>query len=118
MATTMLSRLEFAVGLLIWCSVLWDGFATIILPRTVAPMRRLSGRFYRWSWLLWAAVGRRIRQPDLRLSFLAVYGPLSVVLLLVLWAVLMIVAFTLIYHGLGRDSCRRLGRLALARCFI
>ena len=31
----MLSRLEFAVGLLIWCGVLWDGFATIILPRTV-----------------------------------------------------------------------------------
>ena len=97
----MLSRMEFAVGLLIWCGVLWDGFATIILPRTVAPMRRVSGRFYRWSWLLWAAVGRRIRQPGLRLSFLAVYGPLSVVLLLVLWAVLMIVAFTLIYQGLG-----------------
>ena len=101
MAITMLSWLEFAVGLLIWCGVLWDGFATIVLPRTVAPMRRVSGRFYRWSWLLWAAVGRRIRQPELRLSFLAVYGPLSVVLLLVLWAGLMIVAFTLIYQGLG-----------------
>ena len=93
--------MEFAAGQLIWCGVLWDGFATIVLPRTVAPMRRMSGRFYRWSWLLWAAVGRRIRQPGLRLSFLAVYVPLSAVLLLVLWAVLMIVAFTLIYHGLG-----------------
>ena len=39
--------------------------------------------------------------PDSRLSFLAVYGPLSIVLLLVLWALLMIVAFALIYHGLG-----------------
>ncbi len=93
--------MEFAAGQLIWCGVLWVGFATIVLPRTVAPMRRMSGRFYRWSWLLWAAVGRRIRQPGLRLSFLAVYVPLSAVLLLVLWAVLMIVAFTLIYHGLG-----------------
>src|SRR5271165_5719476 len=101
MATTMPSWLELVAGLLIWCGVLWDGFATIILPRTVAPMRRFSGRFYRWTWLFWAAVGRRIRQPELRLSFLAVYGPLSVVLLLVLWAVMMIVAFTLIYHGLG-----------------
>src|SRR5271166_6309471 len=101
MATTMLSRMEFAVGLLIWCGVLWDGFATIILPRTVAPMRRVSGRFYRWSWLLWAAVGRRIWRRELRVSFLAVYGPLSVVLLLVLWAMLMIIAFTLIYHGLA-----------------
>ena len=101
MATTMLSWLELAAGQLIWCGVLWDGFATIILPRTGDPMRRFSGRFYRWTWLLWAAVGRRIRQPELRVNFLAVYGPLSVVLLLVLWAVLMIIAFTLIYHGLG-----------------
>jgi hypothetical protein len=97
----MLSWLELVAGLLLWCGVLWDGFATIILPRTVAPMRRVSGRFYRWSWSLWAAVGRRIRQPELRLSFLAVYGPLSVVILLVLWAGLLIFAFTLIYHGLG-----------------
>src|SRR5262245_51263294 len=101
MATTMLSWLELAVGLLIWCGVLWDQFATIILPRTVAPMRRVSGRFYRRSWLLWAAVGRRIRQPELRLSFLAVYGPLSVILLLILWAGLIIVAFTMVYQGLG-----------------
>ena len=101
MAITMLSWLEVAVGVLIWCGVLWDGFATIILPRTVAPMRRLSGRFYRWSWGLWAAVGRRIRQSRLRLVFLSVYGPLSVMLLLNLWAGLMIVAFALIFHGLG-----------------
>ena len=100
-AITMLSWLEFVVGVLIWCGVLWDGFATIILPRTVTPMRRLSGRFYRWSWRLWAAAGRRIRDPESRLSFLAVYGPISIVLLLVLWAGLMIVAFALIYHGLG-----------------
>ena len=56
----MVRGLEFTVGLLIWLGVIWDGFATIVLPRTVAPMRRLSGRFYRWSWTAWAAAGRRI----------------------------------------------------------
>jgi len=101
MVITMLSRLEVALGLLVWCGVLWDGFATIVLPRTVAPMIRTSGRFYRWTWLLWAAAGRRIRQPNLRLSFLAIYGPLSVMRLLIVWAVWIIVAFTLIFHGLG-----------------
>jgi hypothetical protein len=100
----MLSRLEFSVGLLIWCGVLWDGFATIILPRTVRPMRRLSGRFYRWSWRLWAAAGRRIRDPQSRLSFVAVYGPISIVLVLVLWAVLMIVAFALIYYPGSKEG--------------
>ena len=97
----MLRWLEFVVGLLIWLGVIWDGFATIILPRTVAPMKRLSGRFNRWSWRLWAAAGRRMPQTDRRLIFLAVYGPISVMVLLVLWGGLMIVAFAMIYHGLG-----------------
>jgi Ion channel len=97
----MLRRLEFALGLLVWLGVIWDGFATIVLPRTVAPMRRLSGRFNRWSWRLWAAVGRRVAPTGLRLSVLAVYGPISVILLLVIWAGLIILAFAMIYHGLG-----------------
>jgi hypothetical protein len=97
----LLSWLFVAVGSLLWCGVLWDGFATIVLPRTVAPMRRVSGRFYHWSWQLWAVMGRRIRQKGLRLSFLAVYGPLSVLVLLMVWAGLIIFAFTLIYEGLA-----------------
>ena len=101
MVATILSSLEIAVGLVVWCGVLWDGFATIILPRTVAPMRRYSGRFYKRSWWLWSWMARRIGHPDLRFSFLSVYGPVSVMLLIVLWAGLMIVAFAMIFHGLG-----------------
>jgi hypothetical protein len=97
----MLNWLEFALGLLVWLGTIWDGFATIVLPRTVAPMRRLSGRFNRWSWRLWAAVGRWVGPRSLQLSFLAVYGPISVILLLVIWAGLIIVAFAMIYHAGG-----------------
>jgi hypothetical protein len=97
----MLRWIELIFGLLIWMGVLWDGFATIVLPRTVAPMKRLSGRFTRLAWRCYAAVGRRIPQPDLRLNFLAIYGPLSVFLLLTVWAVLIVVAFALVYQGLG-----------------
>jgi hypothetical protein len=97
----MLGLFEVALGLFIWVFVLWDGFATIVLPRTVAPMKRLSGRFHRGSWRLWAMVARRIERQDLCLSFLAVFGPISVMVLLVLWVGLILIAFTLIYHGLG-----------------
>jgi hypothetical protein len=110
--------LELVAGVLIWCGVLWDGFATIILPRTVRPMRRLSGRFYRWSWRLWAAAGRSIRDPDSRLSFVAVYGPLSVVLLLVLWAGMMVVAFALIYQGLGPRFQAAPGSVGFGTLFV
>jgi hypothetical protein len=97
----MRALVELTIGLFIWIGVLWDGFATIVLPRTVAPMRRISGRFYKWSWRIWAAVGCRIEQPELRLGFLAVYGPISVMFLLILWGSLVILGFTLIYMGLG-----------------
>jgi hypothetical protein len=97
----MLRWFELILGLLIWIAVLWDGFATVVLPRTVAPMRRLSGRFTSLSWRLFAAVGRRIPQSDLRLSFLAIFGPMSVFLMLVLWTALVIAAFAFVYQGLG-----------------
>ena len=97
----MLQAIELVVGVVIWWVALWDSFATIVLPRTVAPMRRPSGRFNQLSWALWSMIGRRIRQPQLQLSFLAIYGPISVILLLILWGGLMIVAFAMIYQGLG-----------------
>jgi hypothetical protein len=81
----MFNVLFLSLGLLIWAGTMWDGFATIVLPRTVAPMRRLSGRFTKWSWRLWAAIGRRIPDHGLLLSFLSVYGPISVMFLMIIW---------------------------------
>jgi hypothetical protein len=101
MLSGIASSIELAIGILICAGVLWDGFETTVLPRTVAPMRRLSGKFLRSSWWLWSRVGKRIKHPELRLTFLAVYGPLSVMILLVIWGGLMVVGFTLIYQGLG-----------------
>ncbi len=93
--------LSLGIGLLIWVSVMWDGFATMVLPRTVVPMKRLSGRFYNLSWQFWTIIARRIRTGERRLAFLAIFGPLSVMLLLVIWAGLAVFAFALIYHGSG-----------------
>ena len=107
----LLKNLSCALGLLIWIGVIWDSFATMVLPRTVAPMRRLSGRFYHGSWRLWASIGRRIQTPDLRLSFFSVFGPLSVMLLLILWGFLIVFAFALIYFGLGSQFHANLGSL-------
>jgi hypothetical protein len=93
----MIEWIEIICGLLLWISVLWDGFATIVLPRTVAPSHRLSGQFNRLSWWIWSRVARGIRQTELRLSFLSVYGPISVMMLLVIWGGLIILAFALVF---------------------
>jgi hypothetical protein len=97
----MNNPISLALGLLIWFSVIWDGFATMVLPRTAVPMKRLSGRFYNLSWQFWSLIARGIRTDERRLTFLAIFGPLSVMLLLIIWAGLAVVAFALIYHGSG-----------------
>lgn len=97
----MIGRLEIVFGILLWCCVCWDAFRGVILPWAVAPRWTLSGRFTIGCWRLWASAGRRIALPALRQRFFSAYGPMVVMLLLGLWGVLMILAFALIYHGLG-----------------
>jgi Ion channel len=89
------------LGLVVWAVVLWDGFATIVMPRPVEPLRRMSGLVYLLSWRLWRAIGSRLPIGSARFRFFSVYGPLSVVMMLVLWGFSIIMAFALMYQGLG-----------------
>src|SRR5207237_1320914 len=67
-------------------TVLWDAFETIILPRRVSGRIRLTRLFYRATWIPWRAAARALsgRKRDV---FLSIFGPLSLILLLALWAV-------------------------------
>jgi len=73
-------------GALLLAVVLWDAFETIILPRRVNRRLRLTRAFYGATWAPWAASARLVRAGNRRELFLSFYGPLSLVLLLVLWA--------------------------------
>lgn len=88
-------------ALLLIVSVLLDAFETIILPRRVIRRLRLTRQFYRATWTPWRAFGRRLPRGPLRESFLSVYGPLSLLLLLTFWAVALIVGFALVQWSLG-----------------
>jgi Ion channel len=92
-------------GILLIAIVLWDAFETIILSRRVSRKLRLTRLFYRLTWRPWRAVALRIRPGNPRENYLSIYGPISLIVLLVLWAVGLIFAFALIQSGLG-------GRLA------
>ena len=80
-------------GVFLLLVILWDGFETIILPRRVTRRLRLARLFYRSTWMPWSATARRMRPGKRRESFLSVYGPLSLLLLFVLWATGLIFAF-------------------------
>src|SRR2546425_1975108 len=86
-------------GALLLAVVLWDAFETIILPRRVNRRLRLTRAFYGATWAPWAASARLVRAGNRRELFLSFYGPLSLVLLLVLWAAGLVTAFGLLQYA-------------------
>jgi hypothetical protein len=89
-----------AAGLALLATVLWDAFETIVLPRRVSGRLRLTKAFYRGTWPAWRGLavllaGRR------RDTFLGFYGPLSLLLLLSLWAAGIVFAFGMLQWAAG-----------------
>jgi len=73
--------------------ILVDGFEALVYPRRVAHRFRLARVYYRTAWAFWTTVFRREK-------YMAVFGPLSLIGLLVIWAIGMILAFGVLHHAL------------------
>jgi hypothetical protein len=86
-------------GLMLVVAILWEAFETIVLPRRVTRRLRVTVLFYRISWRPWRAIARSFRKPKRREGFLSYYGPLSLLVLFILWAVLLITGFALVYYS-------------------
>lgn len=86
-------------GLLILV-VLIDAFETIILPRRISRRYRLTALFYRFTWPAWRGMARLAprRRRDTMLGW---YGPLSLLLLLVVWAIGIVTGFGLLQWADG-----------------
>src|ERR1700751_4212252 len=89
------------LGIIIILSVLLDAFETIVLPRKVQRAFRLTSWFYRHTWIPWVRIAKRIQAKNWRESFLGYFGPLSLILLLVFWAIGLIFGFALLQYGVG-----------------
>jgi hypothetical protein len=89
------------LGCILILIVLWDVFETIILPRRVSRKVRLARLYYQGSWKLLAGTARRMRPGKRRERYLGFFGPLSLLMLFVVWGILMIVGFALIHWGIG-----------------
>jgi hypothetical protein len=81
--------------------VLLDTFEVMILPRRVRHGYRLARLFYRWAWGLWRAAARLFPAGPWRTGFLGVFGPLSLFLLINVWAAGLIAGFALLHWSLG-----------------
>src|SRR5437667_11575433 len=90
-----------AVAALLIFVILWDAFQTIILSRRVSRRFRPTRAFYRGLWPPWRAAAQRVPQGNRRENVLTVFGPLSLILLIALWALVLIVSFALLHCALG-----------------
>jgi hypothetical protein len=88
------------LGFVLLSVALWDAFETIISPRRVTRRFRLARAFYRSSWSLWSAVARSIADENRRETYLAAFGPLSLVMLLGVWAIAIVASFAMMHWGL------------------
>jgi len=93
--------LALVAGSILVFAILLDAFETIVLPRRVTRSFRFTALFYRFTWRPWAAMARFVRAPRRRESYLSYFGPLSLIVLLALWAFALIVGFALLQYGAG-----------------
>src|SRR2546428_13732631 len=82
-------------AVLMLATILWDAFEAIILPPTAIRKRRLARVYYRVTWRAWVTAGRLVPSGGRREWFLGIYGPLSVIGLLIVWAIGLITGFAL-----------------------
>jgi len=93
--------LATVAGILIILAVLLDAFETVVLPRRVQRHFRITNLFYRHTWRPWRRITGLIKSPSRRENFLGYFGPLSLIFLLVLWALGLILGFALLQFGAG-----------------
>jgi hypothetical protein len=90
-----------AAGSFLALVVLWDAFQTMVLSRRVSRRFRPTRAFYRILWTPLRAAAKRLSPGNRRESILMVFGPLSLLLLIALWALGLIVSFAVLHWGLG-----------------
>lgn len=91
----------FFAGVAIFVIVVWDAFEAVILPRRVTRRFRLTRLFYRMTWRVWKFLANLFSTRKTREAWLGFYGPLSLPLLMAVWAVGLVLGFGLMQYGAG-----------------
>jgi len=90
-----------AAGIVVILVILWDAFEALVLPRRVTRRLRPTRFFYAATWRLWRIAATPIRSSGRREAYLSYFAPLSLLLLLNLWAFSLVAGFALLQWSLG-----------------
>lgn len=92
--------LAMVFGCVFLGGVLLDAFQTIILPRRPVGRFRITRLFFLATWVPWTWFVGYWPAKRSREQMYSFYGPLSLLLLFVVWAALLASAYALIYFGM------------------
>ena len=104
------------IGVILIFIVLGDAFETVVFPRRVTRKLRLVRYFYRASWRLWFKTIHAVSSGKRLETLLSYYGPISLPLLLVMWAAFLIVGYALLYWALGNAIKTPEGTISFTTC--
>ncbi len=96
----MLTALVIVAGCVLVALNLFDVFQAVILPRATDYRWRVSARFVRWTWPLYAHLSEGMTDTDRRENFLGAFAPLALISFLLLWSTGLILGFGLLFYGL------------------
>lgn len=99
-ANSKMRLLAVVPGLALILIILWDAFETVILPRRVTRRIRLTGVFYASVWAPWSRIVRSMTDRKKREKYLGFFGPLSLLMLLSLWASGLILGYATLHWAL------------------
>lgn len=89
------------LGLAMILQIMVDSFETTVLPRRVTHRYRFARLYYYSSWRIWRTIAVRLPLGRVREAFLSVFGPLSLLGLMVTWVLGLIVGFALVHWSLA-----------------
>jgi hypothetical protein len=87
------------IGGFLLAFVLLDAFQTIILPRRPVGRLRITRLFFLATWYPWTMLVALLPSRRSREQMYSVYGPLALLVLFIVWATLLTVAYARIYFG-------------------
>ena len=89
----------FCAGIACIFVALLDAFQTVISPRRATGRFRITRLFFIATWWPWSHLATRISNPRKRETALAIYGPASLLLLIVVWAGGLLAGFAMLFHS-------------------
>ena len=113
----ILRTLSDVLGILLIVFILFEGFETTVLPRTVDRGLRLTRFLYKNAWNLCRKINARIPSPSRRDAFLGYFGPMSLLVLLFIWATGLVTGFALLQWGQGQSFHSATGKFTLLNAF-